>query len=178
MLLTKKSFNFLFPKTENPFFLTIIHIDWNQPGIIYTRLIWEKKVFLGHPTSHTWSNFFLNFQKSFVTLKHFFHKKLHFKTFTDRYGHAMAVCERKGEVYIFSGTLGRTFEEDMYKFNLSDMSWSLVQFCPTHMLDTPTPRCVHLFFRVSKYLKFRSNIFIKNGKTWRQLPRDQQLSIA
>eukprot|EP00794_Sanderia_malayensis_P015664 gene15664-17244_t len=40
-----------------------------------------------------------------------------------KYGHSMALSKKEGRLYVFSGTTGRTFTDEMHYFNLLDNSW-------------------------------------------------------
>ena len=56
-----------------------------------------------------------------------------------KYGQAMSVSPA-GKVYIFAGTIGREFENDLHSFCLKDLHWTQHNFCFEHRQPIPEPR--------------------------------------
>ena len=59
-----------------------------------------------------------------------------------KYGQSMTVSP-SGKVYIFAGTIGREFENDMHSFCLKNLHWTQHDFCFAHRESVPAPRYRH-----------------------------------
>ena len=59
-----------------------------------------------------------------------------------KYGQSMAIS-LSGKVYIFAGTIGREFENDLHSFCLKNLFWTQHNFCFSHRDSVPVPRYRH-----------------------------------
>lgn len=60
-----------------------------------------------------------------------------------KYGHSMALSRTTGDIFIFSGTTGRSFTDELHKFSLDELTWHLMEFCPKHREERPCGRYRH-----------------------------------
>ena len=58
---------------------------------------------------------------------------------SSKYGQGMAVSPA-GKVYIFAGTIGQEFENDLHSFCLKNLYWTQHNFCFEHRFSLPEPR--------------------------------------
>ena len=60
-----------------------------------------------------------------------------------KYGQSMALSP-DGQLVIYSGTTGRDFDDDTHLFDLTNLSWSQLIYCPEHaQSNKPHPRYRH-----------------------------------
>ena len=76
-----------------------------------------------------------------------------------RYGHTMTLGQRNEDVYIFSGTRGHDVLEELYKFNLINLTWERINICWQHEEKVPCARFRH------KGVSYGGEFFIFGGST-------------
>jgi len=62
-----------------------------------------------------------------------------------KYGQSLTVSS-SGKLYVFGGTLGLEFENDLHSFCMKDLYWTQYNFCSTHRPYIPEPRYRHGVF--------------------------------